>query len=123
MQGVRPCGGLLEPGLRESDGAAGRAWDASVGDWSARLLVVWLLHFRCLTPNSSFASQDGRTALMKAAGYCNESCVGILLALGADTTLRDKVWRPAWAGAGGRAAPDTPVPLALNFGPRHKLRR
>ena len=119
LQGVRPCGGLLEPGLRESDGAAGRVWDASVGDWSARLLVVLLLRFWCLlTPNSSVASQYGRTALMLAADYGEESCVGMLLACGADTTLRNKVWRPAWADAGGRAAPDTPVPLALNSGPR-----
>ena len=32
IAGCEACGGLLEPGLRESDGAAGRAWDASVGD-------------------------------------------------------------------------------------------
>ena len=44
-QGLWQFGGLIEPGPRESDGAAGRAWDASVGDWSARLLVVWLLRF------------------------------------------------------------------------------
>ena len=87
------CGivGLLEPGLRESDGAAERTWDASVGVWSARLLVVSLLRFRCLTQNAPIASQYGNTALMLAASTGKESCVGMLLACGADTTLGDEV--------------------------------
>ena len=87
------CGivGLLEPGLRESDGAAERTWDASVGVWSARLLVVSLLRFRCLTPNAPIALQNGNTALMVAIDKYFVSCVGMLLACGADTTLGDEV--------------------------------
>ena len=73
-----------------------------MGVWSARLLVVSLLRRRCLMLNLAIAAQDCRTALMEATIRGNKTCVCMLLAGGADVTLRDKVWWPVWAAAGSQ---------------------